>query len=322
MLKYDVLCVGSATVDSFLTTGQSLSKVRLGDKVLVENIEKHSGGGATNSAAALSKLRLKVKMLTKLGDGHDADFILKEMKDYKVKNICKNRSRHNTDFAAIISSKKDKDRIIYVHKGASEDLSGKDFRKPLNFRWIYLASLLGKSFQTAKKIAEYAKKKKIKVLFNPSLYLAKKGKNGLKKILDAAEILVLNKEEAQVLLNLSSNNFPTLLRSLQKCGPKTVVITNGKKGFHALHENTIYSSNKTPNVKVVHTAGAGDAFTSGLLAGIIKKYPFEEALRLGQANSTSIIQHVGTKNKLLNEKEAKRMMKRYKIKITKKGLYK
>jgi len=321
MLKYDVLCVGSATIDSFLTTEQSLSAVRIGDKVLVKSIEKHSGGGATNSSAALSKLGLKVKMLTKLGDDHDADFILKEMKDYDVKNICQRRSKHNTDFATIISSEKEKDRIIYVHKGASEDLSEKDFKKSqLRFRWIYLASLLGKSFQTAKQIAEYSKRKKIKILFNPSLYLAKKGKDELKKVLDAAEILVLNKEEAQALLGSSSSSFPTLLKDLQKCGPKTVVITNGRKGFHALHDNTVYSLTKTPIVKRVHTAGAGDAFTSGFLAGVIKNYPFEEALKLGQVNSSSIIQHIGTKNKLLTEREAKQMMKKHRMKITKKKM--
>ena len=321
MLKYDVLCVGSATVDSFLTIEQSLSKVRIGDKIMVRSIEKHSGGGATNSAAALSRLGLKVKMLTKLGDDHDADFVIKDVKNYHVSNICKNRSRHNTDFATIISSVKEKDRIIYVHKGASEDLSPKDVKhSQLNTKWIYLASLLGKSFQTANMLAGYAKRKKIKILFNPSLYLAKKGRIGLKKILDATEILVLNKEEAQALLRSTSKDFLTLLKGLQRCGPKTVVITNGKKGFYALHEGIIYSTTKTPDVKIVHTAGAGDAFTSGLLAGVIKNYPFEESLKLGQADSSSVIQHIGTKNKLLTQRQAKQMIKRYKIKINKKRL--
>lgn len=321
MFKYDVLCMGSATIDSFLATEQPLSTIKLGDKVLVKSIERHSGGGATNSAAALSKLGLKVKMLTKLGNDHDAEFILKEMKRYGVKNICKHKSKHNTDFAVIISSKKEKDRIIYVHKGASEDLSTDDFKKTqLNFKWIYLASLLGKSFQTAKKIAEHAKRKNIKVLFNPSLYLAGKGKSYLKTVLEATEILILNKEEAKALLDTSSNSFPALLQNLQKCGPRIVVITDGKKGFHALHEKIVYSLKRTPDVKSVHTAGAGDAFASGFLAGVIKNYPFEDALKLGQVNSSSIIQHIGTKNKLLNEKEARRMIKKYKIKITKKGI--
>jgi hypothetical protein len=54
-----------------------------------------------------------------------------------------------------------------------------------------------------------------------------------------------------------------------------------------------------------------------LLAGIIKKHSFEDSLRLGIVNSISVIQHVGTKNKLLKLKEAHQLMKRHKIKVFK-----
>ncbi|HLC52345.1 MAG TPA: hypothetical protein VJI98_03835, partial [Candidatus Nanoarchaeia archaeon] len=54
---------------------------------------------------------------------------------------------------------------------------------------------------------------------------------------------------------------------------------------------------------------------SGFLAGIIKKYSFEDALRLGQVNSSSVIQYVGTKNKLLTEKEAKEAIRKHRIKV-------
>jgi sugar/nucleoside kinase (ribokinase family) len=313
MLKYDVLCVGSATVDRFLTAGKSLKKIRVGDKVLVTDIETHSGGGATNSAAAFSKLGLKVKMLTKLGDDENADYILKSMKKYKVKNICIKSSNKRTDTAVIISSVEERDRIIYVHKGASRDLQYADFKNGhLIAKWIYLASLVGKSFTTAKKIAIFAKQKKIKVLFNPSLYLAQKGKKYLKSVLDATTVIVLNKEEAQVLLGSKATSFPVLLRSLSKLGPSTVVITNGTKRFYALHENIIYSL-MPPIVPRVHTAGAGDAFTAGLLSEIIKGHHFSEAMKLGQANASSIIQHIGTKNKLLTRTEAHKLIKKYKI---------
>jgi len=342
MLKTEVLCIGSATLDNFLTIDESLKSVKLGDKVLVRSMEKHSGGGATNSAAALAKLGLKVRMLTKLGNDHDAEFILKEMKMYRVKNICLHHSKKNTDFSTIISSTKERDRIIYVHKGASLDLNVTDYKKSqLRTKWIYLATLMGKSFQTGKEIAKYAKKKKVNLLFNPSLYLAEKGKTYLKPILQAANILVLNKEEAEALLKIkdrlgkvnkskkanSSSKLKSskaklsskLLLGLHQLGPEMVIITNGKKKMVAYHNKTIYSL-IPPDIKVTGTAGAGDSFTAGFLAGIIKKYSFANALRLGLVNSLSVIQHLGTKDKLLTEKEAKKLMGKYKIKVSKKVL--
>jgi len=319
MSKYDVLCVGSATVDTFLTIERPFSSLKLGDKVLVKSVDKRSGGGATNSASALAKLGLKVKTATKVGDDDDGNFILKELKAEGVENICHIRSKQQTDLATIISSTKEKDRIILVHKGASTDLSARDLQtSQLNCSWIYLATLTRKSQQTAFEIATIAKKKNINLLFNPSLYLAQKEKKQLSPILQNTSVLVLNKEEAQALLKTSSNYFQFLLKELQKCGPKIVIVTDGRRGLYALQNNVMYSLTKTPNVKIVHTAGAGDAFTSGFLVGLIKKYSFDDALRLGQVNASSVIQHVGAKVGQLTEREAKAMMKKYRIKITQK----
>jgi sugar/nucleoside kinase (ribokinase family) len=314
--KFDVLCIGSAVVDHFLETQEKFKEIKLGDKVLVKNLEVHSGGGATNAAAALSKMGLKVKMLTKLGMDKEADFVLNEMKQYSVKNICLHRSKKGTNFSALITSEKEKDRVIYAYKGASQDLSLNDFKKSqLRARWIYLGSLMGKSLQTAKQIVQDAKKKKIKIFFNPSLYLAKNNKL-LKSILEATSILVLNKEEAQALLGKKTQSYKQLLLGLHKFGPETVIITNGPKILYASYEDGFYSI-LPPNVKVKHTAGAGDSFNSGFLAGIIKKYSFEDSLKFGIANSLSVIQHVGTKNKLLNEKEALQVIKKYKLRVKK-----
>tara|TARA_Y100000310_G_scaffold153901_1_gene153450 strand:+ start:16985 stop:17950 length:966 start_codon:yes stop_codon:yes gene_type:complete len=320
ILKYDVLCVGSATVDHFLTIDDSFKEIKVGDKVLVSEKATHTGGGATNSAAALAKFGLKVKMLTKLGDDGEADFIIKEMKKYGVKNVCKSVSNKRTDTATLISSVKNRDRIIYVHKGASRDLKLSDCaKKDLRVKWMYLASLMGKSFATAKKLCEIAKTKNINVLFNPSLYLAKKGKKYLRSVLDATTILVLNREEAQALLGNDSNSFSHLARELHKLGPSKVIITNGNKRFYASDSKKLYSL-IGPTVKRVHTAGAGDAFTAVFFGALIKKYSFADALRLGQVNASSVIQYIGTKHKQLTEKEALSHLKKYRIEVTQREL--
>jgi ribokinase len=314
MFKYDVLCVGSATVDNFLTINIALKSINPGDKVLVQTKEMHSGGGATNSAATLSKLGLKVKMLTKVGDDHEAEYISKEMKQYGVKNISLHYSKKPTDSATIISSPVEKDRVIYVQKGASRDLKSTDYHKrDMNCRWIYLASLVGKSFTTAKELAEIHHKKNI--LFNPSLYLAKKGKIYLKKVLEATTVLVLNKEEAQVLFGKKTNSWKVLLEGLHSLGPDTVVVTNGHSTFYALHEDKMFKI-IPPNVPRIHTAGAGDCFAASLMAGMIHKLDFKEVLSMAQANASSLIQQIGTKKGLCSMTEVKKLMKKYKTKVT------
>ena len=314
MFRYDVLCIGSATVDHFITISELWNKVKLGDKILIEQTEMHSGGGATNSSVALAKMGLKVKILTKFGQDHNAELISKELREHRIKNICRHHSRRQTDSSFIIHSLKEKDRVIFVHKGASLDLEKDDFRKSqLRAEWFYLASPMEKSWKIAQEVVNFAQRKKKSVLFNPSLYLAEKGVTSLRKVLSKTTLLVLNKQEAQALLQKTVGT-KAMLSLLQKLGPEKVVITDGAKKMWAV-DGIYYYCLTPPNIKVVHTAGAGDAFTSGLLAGLIKNYSFSEALALGQANASSIIQHIGTKTGLLSETEALKLVKKYRIKV-------
>ena len=313
ILRYDVLTVGSATLDTFLDTSMI---AKPGDKILVNKIIKHSGGSATNSAAVLAKFGLKVKMLTKLGADLEGEFILKEMKNYKVKNICLHHSLKHSDVSTIINQ--DKDRTIYVHKGASTHLNINDYKKSqLNAKWFYIGSLMDNSFNVAKDLTCYAQEKKVKVLFNPSLYLASKGKNYLKPVLEKTNLLILNFEEAQALLKTKSVQPLNLLKQLQFLGPQSVIITDGKKKLYALDNNDYYELIPI-NVKIVHTAGAGDAFAATMLGAMIKGYNFVDSLKMAQINASSVIQHLGTKNKLLTEQQILKMVKKHKIKVNKK----
>ncbi|MCK4589879.1 MAG: carbohydrate kinase family protein [Nanoarchaeota archaeon] len=318
-MPYDVLCVGSATIDVFIDYAKRTKDIKLGEKVLIENLEKHTGGGANNPATALSKMGLKVKALFKVGHDHDGELITKELKQDKVKCLEVIDKHHRTSFSAILSSTKESDRVLYTFKGASDHLEWKDINKNQlkDIKWIYMATLLKKSFQTAIKIANYTKQNNIQLLFNPSSYLAKKGKNFLKPILKATTILVLNREEAKKLLQTKSNNIKTLSMQLMKLGPKLVIITEGKKGVNAYDNQYLYHA-KPYKVKITHTAGAGDAFTSAFLAVYLKTKNIEKALKFGNANSASVIQHYGTKHKLLTWKEAERFTKKHHTKLTKK----
>ena len=307
MLKYDGLCIGSASVDHFLHLEQPISSIRAGDKILVKGLESHSGGGASNAAAGLSKLGLKVRTLVKLGMDHEADYVLKDLKNRGIKNITLHKSKKSTNSSTIITEKKD--RIIFAHKGSSLDLNKSDYKKSqLNAKWFYLASLTGKSFSVAKDLAQCDKP----ILFNPSLYLAKRGKKYLSAVLRCTNVIILNKEEAEVLLG-KKQGIHSMLHGLHKLGPKMVIITNGPKRLYGLHDK-IYSLMPLP-VKKINTAGAGDAFNSGFLAGLIKGLPFSEAMKVGQVNSSSVIQHMGTKHKLLTWSEALKAAKKIKVKV-------
>jgi ribokinase len=184
----------------------------------------------------------------------------------------------------------------------------------LNTHWFYFSSMIGQSFKTLERLSQYAVKNNIHIAFTLSPYLAKKGIKFLKKILKNITILVMNKEESELLVGKGS--LKRNLKKLSKYGPKVVAITDGHHGTHVLYKNHIYFG-KPNNIKVVETTGAGDAFASSFLSGMIKKNDVEFAMQLGMTNAESVIQYHGAKNKLLSYSKALSIMKKRPIKVTK-----
>jgi len=212
-----------------------------------------------------------------------------------------------------------KDRTIFAYKGCNDDLNFKEV-KNLDTSWLYLSSMMNESFRTQEKIVQYAKTHGIKIAYNPSLYIVKNHNLSLLRMLKHVDILTFNKEEAQALVNDQTNNIFNLLYEVQKLGPKIVIISDGENGVHCYnsHDETVYVG-KPRRVKVVETTGAGDAFASGFIAGIIHGTDISFSLKLGMLNAESVIAHIGAKNILLGH-NAFNMAERDKRTIFKKKL--
>lgn len=317
-MVFDIVTVGGATIDVFIETAEKELKKDLshndvcfmvGEKILVPSMKVDTGGGGTNTAVAFSRLGLKTGFVGKLGQDVIAKNILEGLAKEKVKFLG-STGKGESGYSVILMHLP-RDRTILTFKGINDQLSSRDVKwNELKTKWIYFSSLLGQSFATSKKIVAYARKHKIRWAFNPSMYMAEKGLNHLKPMIDGCDVLIMNKEEAQALLR-SKADIPALLKRLSKYA-KIPIITDGSKGAYAYFDGTMYH-NIPYNVKVVETTGAGDAFASGVVAGLMLKKDLEFALKLGQAESESKIQHLGAKNGLLSRNEAFRLVNRVKV---------
>lgn len=321
---YDIIAFGSATVDVFAKTRYSeLIKIMdskgetdllaypAGSKILIEELGFTTGGGGTNAAVAFSRLGLKTAFLGILGSDSSAGIIKNELKKEKVADLSIT-GKGLTGYSIILDSI-EHDRTILAYKGVNDQFDFKDAKTgSLKTRWLYFSAMLNRSFSTMEKLARYAKKNDIKTAFNASMYLAEKGASYLKNILKGLHVLILNKEEAAALLRQRTDDVENLLKGILRLGPELAVITDGKNGAYALSQSRMYRA-ASPNVKVVETTGAGDAFAAGFVSGLIKNGSIEFGMQLGTANAVSVIQHHGAKNKLLRYNEALKLIKKHKI---------
>ena len=235
-------------------------------------------------------------------DIENAKKILEELKKEKVEFIG-NFGDDMTGYSIVLDSIED-DRTILTYKGVNDHLCFEKIKKAkLQTKWFYFSSMINESYTTLEKLSEFAQKKGILIAFNPSSYLAKKGMHFVKKIIQNTNVLILNMEEANLLLGMVNAKPEFLLKGLHFANPKYVIITNGNKGVHAYDGKTAYFI-PSHHVKVVETTGAGDAFASAFIASLIKTNNFKKSLKIAMVNAESILMHKGAKNKLLKWNEA------------------
>lgn len=295
---FDIITFGSAVVDvSVDSNAREKGKFiyyPIGEKMLVKNLDFSVGGGGTNTAVAFSRFGLKTGFIGKLGDDESEKKILGLLRRERVRFLGRIEKGAVSGHSIVLESK-EKDRTILTYKGVNDKLKFKELKLGrLKTKWLYFSALLGDSFETQKKLVKYLIKKGTKIAFNPSSYIIKK--LDLNPILKFCEILVLNKEEARMLVNKGD-----LLKGLRKLGPKIVIVTDRDRMIYAYDGKKKYCL-KPHKIKVIDRTGAGDAFASGFVAGRITEKSIEESLKLGLKESEAEIKHHGVKNKLLRMK--------------------
>lgn len=94
-----------------------------------------------------------------------------------------------------------------------------------------------------------------------------------------------NRDEAERLLEKEFESKADVARAaleLSERGIELVIISLGKQGAVACYEGAVYDVG-SPEIKPNSSIGSGDSFIAGVLYGLEKKLPIEEALRFGSA---------------------------------------
>ncbi|MDP2934770.1 MAG: carbohydrate kinase family protein [bacterium] len=326
---FDVVTFGSATRDLFIRskefktlknkefiTGQGIC-FNLGSKIYLDDMLFTTGGGGTNAAATFAKQGFKTAYIGRIGKDSGGRAIKEELKDLRVVSFISEDNKLKTAYSIIISVSQ-KERTILVYNGACHYLSvkGVPFAK-LKAKWFYIAGLSGKSAQVLLPIIDFAKKNKIKVVLNPGAAQLNLGLNGLKNILNTVDVLILNQEEGAKLAELPFEKEKEIFKKLDKFVRGIVVMTKGPKGVVVSDGKCVYSAGTFKEKRYVDRTGAGDAFGSGFVSGLIRTNKIEEAIKLGSANGTAVVEELGAKNGLLTKARFEKEPRWKKFKITK-----
>jgi sugar/nucleoside kinase (ribokinase family) len=175
--------------------------------------------------------------------------------------------------------------------------------------WVYYTAIGKKHARLESQILRYARDGRIKIAFNPGTVHLKEGVRKIRDVLRAAEIIFVNKEEAEELVG-DSAGMHDLLRRLHALGPRIAVITDGKNGAYASNTINAYYLPIYP-MPFVEATGAGDAFATGFVAALFHGNTMPEALRWGAACAGSVVGKIGPQDGLPKITELHRLLHRF-----------
>jgi ribokinase len=174
----------------------------------------------------------------------------------------------------------------------------------VNAKLFYLAPLSGRLCRLTEQITAFARKNNIMVAANLGNSQLAMGRSCIKGLLARIDVLILNLEEAATLAGVNYKDEKAIIKKIVHMHPEVNVITKGKDGALVIAAGKIYEA-KLKAFKVIDVTGAGDAFASGFMSGMLaSNNDIEYSMKLALINAKHCLSIRGS-DKLLSKEDNK-----------------
>jgi pseudouridine kinase len=297
----EILAVGGANVDrKFHIEGET--------KLATSNpstVSYSVGGVARNIAENLGRLKHDVQLVTVLGQDHDAELILNDSATYMKFSYTERLLNVSTgSYSAVLDH--DGELVVALANMAIYDefTSALIQKHEVAFKKSKLIVIdLNCPKETVAYVQSLAKAHHVPLVVVP---VSTPKMNRMPNELSGVTYFICNKDEAETYLNMTISTDQDYERATEKLaalGCEHVVITCGSNGVVARvnHQFTRYEAK--PVSQIVDVTGAGDAFVSGLIHGVLMKESFDQAIQLGLVNASRTLQSKKTVRSEMNRDE-------------------
>lgn len=302
-----------------VTFGESMALlIAEGGKGLeyTSNLTPSFGGAETNVAIGLSRLGHSAGWCGQLGDDPFGHRIYKMVRGEGVDMSRASFTEEAPTGLMIRENVAGRSSVYYYRKLSA---ASKMTPEHLNEEYIAGAKILhitgitpalsASCAETAAAAMDMAKRHGVKVSFDPNLRLKLWSVEEARKVLlplaEKADYFLPGLDELKLLYETES--MEEIISRLGELSAVSI-IKGGDDETYILENGKLTA---IPYYKVEHvidTVGAGDGFCAGFLAGLLKEYALEEAVRLGNLIGSQVIQAIGDWEGLPSAAEIERLL--------------
>ncbi len=274
------------------TFGESLSVFISSDTDSVMSaakFERVTAGAEVNVAVAISRLGLKAQYFSRFGNDQLGSVMLADIESEGVDVSLAKRVDSFTGAMVRNPGKSAPVEISYLRKGsAASTIEPSDILDSYisSTRWLHATGITCAISESGAKTVKHALEKaaqlKIKSSFDLNIRRKLWSEDAARKVLEPlardVELLIGGEDEYQVVFGQVDPR--QILAEVNKRGCKIAVMTKGDQKMRFSIDGN-YEEITPPKVVAVDPVGSGDAFTGGVIAGLLSGMSTTQALEQG-----------------------------------------
>ena len=251
--------------------------------------ERVTAGAEVNVAVAISRLGLKAQYFSRFGNDQLGSVMLADIESEGVDVSLAKRVDSFTGAMVRNPGKSAPVEISYLRKGsAASTIEPSDILDSYisSTRWLHATGITCAISESGAKTVKHALEKaaqlKIKSSFDLNIRRKLWSEDVARKVLEPlardVELLIGGEDEYQVVFGAADPK--EILAEVNKRGCKIAVMTKGDQKMRFSIDGN-YEEITPPKVVAVDPVGSGDAFTGGVIAGLLSGMSTTQALEQG-----------------------------------------
>lgn len=305
----DVICMGRVAVDLYSEEiGNTLEESQL--------FRKYLGGCAGNIAVGSSRAGLKSAMFSCVGSDAMGQFLKQELQRELVDiHLLKESDQHLTGLVLLGVNPPDRFPLIFYRENCADmqltmsDINSEYLRKSKSLLITGTGLSTPPMHETTHHAVDIAKSLQTRIIFDldyrPVLWklttqgdgetrykVSKEVSRHYQLMIPKCDLIVGTEEE--ILIAGDADNLETALSHIRSLSPSPIILKRGSQGCSIyLNELTTPITSRAFPVTILNVLGAGDAFLSGFLRGLLRGEDWETCALYGNACGAIVVTRHG-----------------------------
>ena len=299
-----VVCAGLIIADLFVAPLPSLPSP--GELVISDGFLLDAGGCAVNTAAILAHLGVRAALVGKVGADDYGGWLRQSLARKQILVDGISTAQHAATSQTVILPVSNEDRR-YIHvPGANAELGAADIAAALpGARVLAIGGYLALPGLDQEGVADLLAEARSQGTATLLDIVVPRGADdpvkALRPVLPQVDCFLPNQDEARLVTG--QDNPADQAKALLEWGCGSVVITCGADGAVYADPAQVLRVRSLP-VETVDGSGAGDAFTAGIILGLLEGWPPERRLRVAAALGGSVCRGLGCTGTVFTRDEA------------------